>query len=573
MLISPRIPDIDISASADGASGPTAVQEGAQLGAVDSVLGRRIARRALYRPALTLAAAGAMPATAVAKTATAGCTANIEGRVPALIPELERYVSSGMAAFDVPGAAVCIVAGDRLLYARGFGQRRKGSGEPVDTRTVFQIGSTTKAIGAATLAVAVDRGKLKWDSRVVDLYPSFALKDPWVTREFRVYDLMAQRSGLPPYANDLLAGLGFDADWLVHSLRFVEPTTSFRSTFTYTNITHLVAGRVAAGALGAPDWPALAMREILGPLGMHDTSFTAEAIERAADHAVGHRWTPTGSVEIPFTSLFPYPFGPAGDLNSSVEDCASWLRLQLGNGTFGGRRLVSAENLAATRTPKVSLSESVAYAMGWVVMDTPNGRTVWHNGGTDGFGAHVGFLPHKGVGTVILTNQGNKGFPDAVGFWIYDKLLGNPETDHVKVALVHAKDEEAKEAALYRQRPAAQPAPPLGSLVGDYYGDMLGQATLVSDSGGLLLTLKQTGARLQLTPFDGALFTVKLVSEGRFAAIAAGQGDVPSGFAGFDSDAEGRLSKLRWIAEGQTFALNYMRPSPAAVPGPPRPVE
>src|SRR4029453_10467567 len=69
---------------------------------------------------------------------------------------------------------------------------------------VFQIGATTKAFLTATMAIMVDRGKLRWDDRVGDLYPEFRLKDPWVTREFRVFDLPAQRSGLPPLVNDIL---------------------------------------------------------------------------------------------------------------------------------------------------------------------------------------------------------------------------------------------------------------------------------------------------------------------------------------------------------------------------------
>jgi CubicO group peptidase (beta-lactamase class C family) len=48
------------------------------------------------------------------------------------------------------------------------------------------------------MAIAVDCGKFHWDDRVVDLDPDFRLKDPWVTREFHVFDLLAQRSGLPP---------------------------------------------------------------------------------------------------------------------------------------------------------------------------------------------------------------------------------------------------------------------------------------------------------------------------------------------------------------------------------------
>jgi CubicO group peptidase (beta-lactamase class C family) len=153
-------------------------------------------------------------------------------RIEALIPELEDYVAKGMNAFDVPGLAIGIVTGDRLVYGKGFGVRRKG-GAPVDTRTVFQIGSTTKAFLATTMAIMVDRGKLEWDDRIVDLDPTFQLKDPWVTREFRLFDVIAQRSGLPPYANDNVGILGADKAAMIRSLRYVEPVSSFRSTFAY----------------------------------------------------------------------------------------------------------------------------------------------------------------------------------------------------------------------------------------------------------------------------------------------------------------------------------------------------
>jgi CubicO group peptidase (beta-lactamase class C family) len=171
--------------------------------------------------------------------------------------QVETYIAGGMKAFDAPGLAIGIDADDRLIYGKGFGVRSKAGGLPVDTHTVFQIGSTTKGFLSATIAIMVDRGKLRWDDRVVDLDPEFQLKDPWVTREFRVFDLLAQRSGLPPYANDALGMVGIKESELIRSLRHVEPVSSFRSTFAYTNITHLLAGRVVAKAAGAPDWNAV----------------------------------------------------------------------------------------------------------------------------------------------------------------------------------------------------------------------------------------------------------------------------------------------------------------------------
>ena len=230
-------------------------------------------------------------------------------RIEAMIPKLEAYSTSGMEVFDVPGLAIGIVVGDKLVYAKGFGVRSKSGGQPVDTRTIFQIGSNTKAFLATSIAIMVDRGKLKWDDRVVDLYPDFQMKDPWVTREFRVFDLLAQRSGLPSLVNDMLAMLGFDETALIRSLRHVDPISSFRTTFAYTNITHLLASRIVADAAGASGWNDVLQRDLLDPLGMKDSTWTVEAIEGAANHANGHRWTPEGTVEVPFTPIFPYHFG------------------------------------------------------------------------------------------------------------------------------------------------------------------------------------------------------------------------------------------------------------------------
>ena len=128
------------------------------------------------RVALAVFAAMTMLAPAAARADAA-----MAARVEALAPDLEAYIARGMEMFDVPGLAIGIVTDDRLAYAKGFGVARKG-GAPVGSDSVFQIGSTTKAFLATTLAIAVDDGKVGWDDRVVDLYPDFQLKDPWVTR-------------------------------------------------------------------------------------------------------------------------------------------------------------------------------------------------------------------------------------------------------------------------------------------------------------------------------------------------------------------------------------------------------
>jgi CubicO group peptidase (beta-lactamase class C family) len=475
-----------------------------------------------------------------------------EARIQALVPDLEAYTNNAMKAFGVPGLAIGIVAGDRLVYAKGFGVRSNAGGAPVEARTVFQLGSTTKAFLAATQGIMVDRGKFRWDDRVADLYPEFQLKDPWVTREFRVFDLLAQRSGLPPYANDALGFIGLDEAAMVRSLRYVEPASSFRTTFAYTNITHMLAGLIVAKAAGAPDWNTVLRQELLDPLGMKDSSYTAAAIAAAPNHAEGYRWTPSGMIEVPFTQVFPYDYGGAGDINSDIEDMAHWVRLQLGNGSFEGRRIVSAESMAAARTPKVAVSDKAFYALGWIVQQTPNGNIVWHNGGTNGFGAYVGLLLDKGVGLVILANA--VGFPDAIAAWTMDRLLGNPEIDHAANLLQAATAKYDAAMKMFAKPEHPRPFPPLAPLAGRFANPAIGKASVTVEGDALILEITATGAKLKLEPWDGDVFTVRMMPLGRFATIAEALGPLPAGFVQFQIDKDGRLNLLRMLLEdGPTY--------------------
>src|SRR5262245_23391132 len=477
----------------------------------------------------------------------------MQDRIKALIPDLEAEIQRGMKTFDLPGLATGIVTGERLVYAKGFGVRSKSGGAPVDSRTVFQIGSLAKPFLATTIAIAVDRGNLRWDDRVVDLDPEFQLKDPWVTREFRVFDLLAQPSGLPPYANDMVGTLGIDEAAMIRSLRHVEPVSSFRTTYAYTNITHLVAGRIVAKAAGQPDWNAVLARQLLGPLGMTDTSYTAEAIKAAANHAEGYRWDPTGTVEVPFMQ-FPYVFGAAGNINSTVEDMARWVRLQLATGTFEGRRIVSAENLAVTRTPRVAMSDKTFYANGWMITTTPNGTIVSHNGGTFGFGSMLAMSLDKAVGIIVLSNEEAQNLPDAIAFRALDRLLDNPVVDYT--AIVHktatAKFEKAEK--MFAKPANPRPFPPLAPLVGNFVNASFGKATLRPDGNGLVLALQESGAELRLAPWDGDVFTVRLSPAGGFAAVAENLGPQSMGFVQTQIDKEGRLGVLRLsFDDGQAY--------------------
>lgn len=480
----------------------------------------------------------------VASLAMPAAAQTMPEKVEKLVPELEAYIAGGMKDFDNPGLAIGIVTGDKLVYAKGFGVRRKG-GEPVDTKTVFQIGSTTKAFLATTMAIGVDQKKFAFEDRVVDLQPDFQMMDSWVTREFRLFDLLTQRSGLPAEANDFVGMLGATEAEMIHSLRAVEPISSFRMSFSYTNITHMLAGQIIADRFGKPDWGSVVRETIFEPLGMKNTSLAAADIEANPNHAEGHRWASDASVEVPFTQVFPYNFAGAGAINSNIEDLSTWVRMHLAGGEVDGKRIVSEESLSFTKTGRVPIAEKLLYAMGWVVQLTPNGQIVWHNGGTTAFGAFIGMVRDKDVGVIVLTNETNVGFPDAIGGWVLYKLLDNPVPDLVAERLKQAKAGEAAVKKLYEPvaSPGATPDPE--TLAGGYTEGSFGDATLAIKDGAFAMTIDRTGAVLDFRPRGPYLFDVLLRPEGRFAAVAENLGPSPIGFAEFQTDASGDFSVLQ----------------------------
>ena len=248
----------------------------------------------------------------------------------------------------------------------------------------------------------------QWDDRVVDLYPEFQMKDPWVTREFRVFDLLAQRSGLPALVNDMLAMLGFDEAALIRSLRYVDPISSFRTTFAYTNITHLLAEphrgkcrRRSGLECGPSEGPARSARH--EGLDLHGRSHRrrGQSCQRPPLDARGHG---RGALhaDLPLSlRLGPATSTPTSRTWRAGSGCSSATAPSKDTGS--SRRRISPSpawrgSRSATGCPTP-----------WVgtIWRRANGSIVWHDGDTLSFGSFVGLLPDRNVGVIILTNESN----------------------------------------------------------------------------------------------------------------------------------------------------------------------
>src|SRR5690606_2131509 len=110
--------------------------------------------------------------------------------------DFDQWVESGRKDWNIPGMAVGIVKDGKVVFEKGFGVKQLGKNEKVDANTIFSIASVSKNMTAAALGILVDRGKINWDDKIVDHIPWFQFKDPWVTREVTIRDVLTHRAGL-----------------------------------------------------------------------------------------------------------------------------------------------------------------------------------------------------------------------------------------------------------------------------------------------------------------------------------------------------------------------------------------
>ena len=151
----------------------------------------------------------------------------------------------------------------------------------MDADTVFQLASVSKPLASTVAAVAVGRKAISWTDPVIKHSPGFALKDPYVTRNATVADLLSHQGGLHTGAGDLLEDLGFDQSYILSHLN-QQPLDSFRASYNYSNFGYTAGAMAAADAMKMP-WADLADEVLFKPLGMSIHQLSPRGLPKGAE--------------------------------------------------------------------------------------------------------------------------------------------------------------------------------------------------------------------------------------------------------------------------------------------------
>jgi CubicO group peptidase (beta-lactamase class C family) len=428
----------------------------------------------------------------------------------AVLNDIDAYIREAMAEWKIPGLAIAVVKDGEVILSKGYGYRDADEELPVTPRTLFAIGSITKSFTVTLLGMIEDEGKVDWDEPVRSYLPDFELSDEVATEYMTPRDLVTHRSGLPRH-DVLWYGSPLTRRELYERLRHIEPNREFREVFQYQNLMYMTAGYLA-GQIAGRNWEALVAERIFEPLDMSRSNFSVEDSQKDDDFAYPHTEIDDLLKQIDFRNIDE--IGPAGSINSSVEEMIRYVQLHMNKGKLGEEQLLSSNNAEQMQMPQMAMRGTIqydelghtSYGMGFFVTSYRGRKLVHHGGGIDGFISLLSFMPSENVGMIVLTNKsGNNPVPTIVTRGVYDRVLELDPVDWVgrtKEQQAEGEDSEQEGEEESGQVEGTSLSHDLEAYVGNYSHPAYGVVNIEANGDGLAATFNDMAVQLKHFHYD-----------------------------------------------------------------------
>jgi uncharacterized protein YbbC (DUF1343 family)/CubicO group peptidase (beta-lactamase class C family) len=277
------------------------------------------------------------------------------------LARLDDIARQEIGAGHVPGAVILVGHQGKIVYRKAFGARAiEPYRHPMTVDTVFDLASLTKVITATAIMELVDRGKLRLDDPAAKYWPEFAAhgKGPITIRQ-----LLTHTSGLRPDVNSRVRWSGYEG--ALAAIVADQRVSPAGSGFCYSDVNFIVLGEIVRRASGLP-LDAYCAKEIFKPLNMRHATFRPPPawqmrIAPSDYQGSGLRW---GQVADPTAYRMGGVAGHAG-VFASADDLALLAQMLLNGGEIRGRRLLSAQAVAAMIKPYPVSGSGARRGLGW----------------------------------------------------------------------------------------------------------------------------------------------------------------------------------------------------------------
>ncbi|MGI9515679.1 MAG: serine hydrolase [Pirellulaceae bacterium] len=348
--------------------------------------------------------------------------------IPAELQDLPERWQQAMEDLQVPGLAVVVVRGDKVIYQGTFGHRDPHNELPVTPDTMFYVASCTKTYIATAVMQLVEQGHLDLDDSVKDYLPDFELADQHVTSSVTIRDLLTHALGLdntPIVFLDAYSGEITEPRYY-RWLREVAPADEPQ----YSNVHYTLLGRVIESVAGR-SWKDVLADSIFEPAGMTASTAYASQMYDASDVALPMQ-IQDGKIVPASVRKSNSTMHAAGGMGTSIHDLSRWLRLHLNGGAIDGRQILSPDNIAEMQrlqtegqggAPGIPNMEMKGFGLSWFVTTYKDQPLLQHGGGYIGASAMIAIMPEEQLGIAAVSNATGV-LPQLVVFDVIDKLQG-----------------------------------------------------------------------------------------------------------------------------------------------------
>jgi len=451
-----------------------------------------------------------------------------------------KFVAQAQHDWRVPALGIAVVKDDSVVFLKGYGVIENGKPTRADEHTRFAIGSTTKAMTSAALAMLVDEGKVHFDDKVTRWIPELQLADPWATRELTIRDLLTHRTGLPGTDLFWASNWNYSPAEIIRRLRYIQPSASFRSEWQYQNVMYGLVGTIIERVSGMP-WDAFVRARIFKPLGMNETEALVSQIVGKPNVAVPHALVGDSVRVVPIRSTDLV--APAGSVWSSVSDMSKWMRFVLDSGRVGSTRLIKQETFREIVTPQIQAPmeeypalqlakpDFFSYGFGWFIQDY-HGQHVWmHTGSINGLCAIIGLMPNEKLGVYVLENLDHAEIRHGLMYSVFDLYNGGRGRDwSADLKPIFAPRPRMAGNAAGAQRTTSAPSLPLERYAGTYVDSAYGEIRVMFENGALQAAVV-TDPPAPLQPVNMEAFRAQPAEAGRNPATLVFQPDGTGGVA------------------------------------------
>ena len=493
-------------------------------------------------------------------------------RAKKVLEGFDKVVENALREYQVPGAAIGIVVDGSVVYVKGCGVRDLEKKLPVTPDTIFSIGSCTKAFTTFALGCLVDEGVVGWDDRMIDIMPEFRMSNQYATRMMTLRDLLSHQTGLPRH-DYMWYNSKMTRQEVLRRIRYLDLSFDSSDHFIYNNLMYLAIG-MAMEKIANKSWEEIISQKILIPLGMSRTNFTFAEMQKSSDYALPYIERENGLKRMVFRDFSI--IGPAGSMNSNVNEMCRWVELQLDQGQWQQKPLIGPATFKEMHSPQVvatgypeSKEEQVrAYGMGWYIQSYLGYHNVMHDGALDGFTSVVSLLPEEHIGVVVLCNKNLTALPRLLAMEVFDRVLEMPPSNWLKEGLegIAKSKEMMREHQIkdeLNRKKGTHPSHPLEEYVGEYENPGYGRIKIDLMNGELQATFNNIVFQLEHWHYD--VFSISKESEELFLTLKGSKftfrnntsGDIGELLVPFEQKAPEVLFK-RKVADSLS-AVTYLR--------------